>query len=217
MLNSVHYKKCFFPVFTDKSLGVFHYRSPMKTYKLNYTMAQEACKKAGGTIATYEQLSYAQQVALSHENTRLLLHLLVCLLSVFSFALQAGYNLCAAGWLEKARVAYPMSFSNPKCGFGHVGIVDYGTRSNLSETWDAFCYRVNGRSRCWIDTKQSLLWVSGYINGVCVSDVKCECKTGYVGDGYSCTGNLLQVLSTTPTFSNFYSVSVVRIKLKWMF
>ncbi|XP_056603572.1 stabilin-2 isoform X1 [Triplophysa dalaica] len=136
----------------DKSLGVFHYRSPIGVYKLNYTMALEACKEAGGTIATYIQLSYAQQ---------------------------AGYNLCAAGWLEKARVAYPMSFSNPKCGFGHVGIVDYGTRNNLSETWDVFCYRVN--------------------------DVKCECKTGYIGDGYSCTGNLLQVLSTTPTFSNFYS------------
>ncbi|RXN28787.1 stabilin-2-like protein [Labeo rohita] len=138
--------------YEDKTLGVFHYRSPIGTYKLNYTMAQEACKEAGGTIATYTQLSYAQQ---------------------------AGYNLCAAGWLDRARVAYPMSFSNPKCGFGHVGIVDYGVRSNLSETWDTFCYRVR--------------------------DVKCECKIGYIGDGYSCTGNLLQVLSARPTLSNFLS------------
>ncbi|XP_077090778.1 stabilin-2 isoform X1 [Siphateles boraxobius] len=138
--------------YDDKTLGVFHYRPSKGVYKLNYTMAQEACKEAGGTIATYTQLSYAQQ---------------------------AGYNLCAAGWLDKARVAYPMSFANPKCGFGHVGIVDYGIRNNLSETWDTFCYRVR--------------------------DVKCECKTGYIGDGYSCTGNLLQVLSTRPTLSNFFS------------
>ncbi len=42
---------------------------------------------------------------------------------------------------------------------------------------------------------------------MCVSDVKCECKIGYIGDGYSCTGNLLQVLSARPTLSNFLSVS----------
>ncbi|XP_056311873.1 stabilin-2-like [Danio aesculapii] len=136
----------------DKTLGVFHYRSTNGTYKLNYTMAQEACKEAGGTIATYMQLSYAQQ---------------------------AGYSLCAAGWLDKARVAYPMSFSSPRCGSGHVGIVDYGVRNNLSETWDTFCYRVK--------------------------DVQCKCKTGYIGDGFSCTGNLMQVLSATPTLSNFLS------------
>ncbi|XP_065146012.1 stabilin-2 [Paramisgurnus dabryanus] len=138
--------------YEDKTLGVFHYRPPIGVYKLNYTMAQEACKEAGGTIASYTQLSYAQQ---------------------------AGYSFCSASWLDRARVAYPMSFSNPKCGFGHVGIVDYGIRTNLSETWDVFCYRVN--------------------------DVKCECKVGYIGDGYSCTGNLLQVLSSRPTFSNFLS------------
>lgn len=53
-------------------------------------------------------------------------------------------NMCAAGWLDQARVAYPTTYSNPLCGFGHVGIVDYGTRKNLSETWDAFCYRLKG-------------------------------------------------------------------------
>lgn len=53
-------------------------------------------------------------------------------------------NMCAAGWLDQARVAYPTTYSNPLCGFGHVGIVDYGPRRNLSETWDAFCYRMKG-------------------------------------------------------------------------
>ncbi len=42
-----------------------------------------------------------------------------------------------------------------------------------------------------------------------VSEVKCECKPGYIGDGFSCTGNLLQVLESTPTFSNFLTVSLM--------
>uniref|UniRef100_A0A3P8ZT82 Stabilin 2 n=1 Tax=Esox lucius TaxID=8010 RepID=A0A3P8ZT82_ESOLU len=138
--------------YEDSTVGVFHFRSTKGQYKLNYTSAQDACTGEDGIIATYTQLSYAQQ---------------------------AGFNLCAAGWLDQARVAYPTTYSNPKCGFGHVGIVDYGVRSNLSETWDAFCYRVK--------------------------EVKCECKTGYIGDGYSCTGTLLQVLTEKPTFSNFLS------------
>lgn len=52
--------------------------------------------------------------------------------------------MCSAGWLAENRVSYPMSYSNPKCGFGHVGIVDYGTQTDLSKTWDTFCYRVKG-------------------------------------------------------------------------
>ncbi|XP_029968953.1 stabilin-2 isoform X2 [Salarias fasciatus] len=142
--------KCTDLHFEDATLGVFHYRSERGQYKLNYTAAQQACTAAAGGLATYTQLSYAQQ---------------------------AGMNMCAAGWLDQARVAYPTTYSNPNCGFGHVGIVDYGTRKNLSETWDTFCYRMK--------------------------EVQCECRPGYVGDGFSCTGNLLQVLRSTPTFSNF--------------
>ncbi|XP_042259475.1 stabilin-2 [Thunnus maccoyii] len=142
--------KCTDLHFEDATLGVFHFRSVNGQYKLNYTAAQQSCSAEGGSLASYTQLSYAQQ---------------------------GGLNLCAAGWLEQARVAYPTTYSNPNCGFGHVGIVDYGTRKNLSETWDTFCYRMK--------------------------EVKCECKSGYVGDGFSCTGNLLQVLRSTPTFSNF--------------
>ncbi|KAM9327686.1 stabilin-2 isoform 2-T2 [Pholidichthys leucotaenia] len=136
--------------FEDATLGVFHYRSKSGQYKLNYTAAQQACTAAGGSLATYNQLHYAQQ---------------------------GGLNMCAAGWLDQVRVAYPTTYSNPNCGFGHVGIVDYGTRKNLSETWDTFCYRIK--------------------------EVKCECKLGYVGDGLTCIGNLLQILKSTPSFSNF--------------
>ncbi|KAJ8411408.1 hypothetical protein AAFF_G00174140 [Aldrovandia affinis] len=138
--------------FEDKKMGVFHLRSPLGQYKLNYTQAQELCDKAGGTMAKYAELVYAQE---------------------------AGFNMCAAGWMDSERVAYPTTYSNPKCGFGHVGIVDYGRRTNLSETWDAFCYRIK--------------------------DVQCICKPGYIGDGYwDCHGNLLQVL-TGRAFSNFLS------------
>ncbi|XP_023668414.2 stabilin-2 isoform X1 [Paramormyrops kingsleyae] len=136
--------------FEDKMVGVFHLCSTKGRYKLTYQEAQALCKEDGATIATYSQLSYAQE---------------------------AGFNLCSASWLDKARVAYPTSFPNLKCGFGHVGIVDYGTRINLTETWDVFCYRMK--------------------------DVSCACKPGYIGDGYSCSGNLLQVLKAEPLFSIF--------------
>lgn len=63
-------------------------------------------------------------------------------------------HLCSAGWLAQARVGYPTTYVNAQCGFGHVGIVDYGTRKNLSELWDVFCYRMKGEKRdrkgtCW--------------------------------------------------------------------
>ncbi|XP_063761654.1 stabilin-2 isoform X2 [Eleginops maclovinus] len=134
----------------DSKLGVFHVRSDSGQYRLNFSSAQVACAAEGGNLATYNQLSYAQQ---------------------------GGLNMCSAGWLDQARVGYPTTFPNPSCGFGHVGIVDYGIRKNRSETWDAFCYRRK--------------------------EVVCECKPGYVGDGFSCTGNLMQVLQSTPSFSNF--------------
>ncbi|XP_037615817.1 stabilin-2 [Sebastes umbrosus] len=141
--------KCTDLHFEDAKLGVFHVRSGNGQYKLNFTAAQQACAAEGGSLATYDQLSYAQQ---------------------------GGLNMCSAGWLDQARVAYPTTYSNPQCGFGHIGIVDYGTRKT-GESWDAFCYRMK--------------------------EVQCECQLGYVGDGFSCTGNMLQVLRSTTTFSNF--------------
>ncbi|XP_063303278.1 stabilin-2 [Pelobates fuscus] len=136
--------------FQDTLVGVFHLRSTKGTYKFTFDEAAQGCTYEGGTLATYNQLLYAQQ---------------------------AGYSMCSAGWMEKAQVGYPMAFSNPNCGSGHVGIIDYKIRVNLSETWDAFCYRVK--------------------------DVECTCKYGYIGDGYNCNGNILQVLMSFPIFSNF--------------
>lgn len=42
---------------------MFHYRSDKGQYKLNLTAAEEACSTSGATLATYTQLSYAQQVS----------------------------------------------------------------------------------------------------------------------------------------------------------
>ncbi|XP_042746083.1 stabilin-2 [Lagopus leucura] len=136
--------------FQDTTVGVFHLRSPQGQYKMTYEKAKEACANESATVATYNQLLYAQK---------------------------ARYHLCAAGWLDGQRVGYPTAFSSPNCGAGYVGIVDYGKRVNLSETWDVFCYREK--------------------------EVNCTCRPGYVGDGSSCSGNLLQVLMSFPTLTNF--------------
>ncbi|KAG8514099.1 Stabilin-2, partial [Galemys pyrenaicus] len=136
--------------FQDTTVGVFHLRSPLGQYKLTFDKAREACANEAATIATYNQLSYAQK---------------------------AKYHLCSAGWLDSGRVAYPTAYASKNCGSGVVGIVDYGPRNNKSEMWDVFCYRMK--------------------------DVNCTCKEGYVGDGFSCSGNLLQVLMSLPSLTNF--------------
>nr|XP_051701791.1 stabilin-2 isoform X2 [Oryctolagus cuniculus] len=136
--------------FQDTTVGVFHLRSPLGQYKLTFDKAREACANEAATMATYNQLSYAQK---------------------------AKYHLCSAGWLESGRVAYPTAYASQNCGSGVVGIVDYGPRPNKSEMWDVFCYRMK--------------------------DVNCTCKEGYVGDGFSCSGNLLQVLMSFPSLTNF--------------
>ncbi|KFO30281.1 Stabilin-2 [Fukomys damarensis] len=94
-----------------------------------------------------------------------------------SYAQKAGYHLCSAGWLDSGHVAYPTAYASQKCGGGTVGIVNYGVRPNKSETWDVFCYRMK--------------------------DVNCTCRPGYVGNGMSCSGNLLQVLMSNPLLKNF--------------
>ncbi|XP_030070273.1 stabilin-2 [Microcaecilia unicolor] len=138
--------------YQDTTIGVFHLRSPNGQYKLTYEEAKRACQDEGATLATYNQLAYSQK---------------------------GGFHLCSAGWLDDKRVAYPTAYSSKNCGFGLVGIIDYGERGNVSEMWDVFCFRVK--------------------------DVECTCKVGYVGDGYTCSGNMLQVLSSFPMFANFLS------------
>ncbi|XP_075015285.1 stabilin-1 isoform X2 [Calonectris borealis] len=139
--------------FHDKTMGVFHLQSPRKKYDFTYEQAQAACAAEGASLATFRQLSAAQQM---------------------------GFHLCLVGWLDNGTAGYPTAYPNPSCGANRVGIVDYGYRSNLSETWDAFCYREK--------------------------DLTCACRDGFVGDGYWCSGKLPDVLADHARFSTFYSM-----------
>ncbi|KAM8930744.1 stabilin-1 [Pelodytes ibericus] len=139
--------------FQETTAGIFHFQSPRGKYQLTYPEAEKACESEGATVATFKQLSAAQQM---------------------------GFHLCIVGWLQNWTAGYPTTYPSPTCGSNHVGIVDYKTRTNQSEMWDVFCYRVQ--------------------------DVQCSCPYGYVGDGNVCNGNLLEVLETTANVSEFYSL-----------
>uniref|UniRef100_A0A287ALB0 Stabilin 1 n=1 Tax=Sus scrofa TaxID=9823 RepID=A0A287ALB0_PIG len=96
-------------------------------------------------------------------------------------SLQLGFHLCLVGWLANGSAAHPVTFPTADCGEGQVGVVSLGARVNLSERWDAYCYREQ--------------------------DVACRCLDGFVGDGISvCNGKLLDVLATTANFSTFYGM-----------
>ncbi|XP_053932500.1 stabilin-1 isoform X1 [Cuculus canorus] len=139
--------------FHDKTMGVFHLQSPQRKYDFTYEQARAACAAEGASLATFRQLAAAQQM---------------------------GFHLCLVGWLDNGTAGYPTAYPNPSCGSNRVGIVDYGFRSNLSETWDAFCYREK--------------------------DLTCACRDGFVGDGYWCSGKLPDVLADDTRFSTFYSM-----------
>lgn len=49
-------------LFADTTVGVFHLRSPVGQYRMTYEQAREACANESATMATYEQLLYAQKV-----------------------------------------------------------------------------------------------------------------------------------------------------------
>uniref|UniRef100_A0A8B9CVC7 Stabilin 1 n=1 Tax=Anser brachyrhynchus TaxID=132585 RepID=A0A8B9CVC7_9AVES len=49
--------------FHDKTMGVFHLQSPRKKYDFTYEQAQRACAAEGASLATFRQLSAAQQVS----------------------------------------------------------------------------------------------------------------------------------------------------------
>ncbi|XP_069499284.1 stabilin-1 [Ambystoma mexicanum] len=136
--------------YQEKKAGVFHFQSPKGKYSFTYEEAEDGCAGEGASLATFQQVSAAQQL---------------------------GLHICLVGWMDNQTAGYPTTFPNPSCGAGHVGIVDYGQRTNLSEKWDAFCFRIK--------------------------DVQCTCRDGYVGDGYFCNGNLLEVLASASNFSIF--------------
>nr|XP_020038120.1 stabilin-1 isoform X5 [Castor canadensis] len=140
--------------FQEKRAGVFHLQASSGPYGLTFLEAEVACGTQGGVLATLPQLSAAQQL---------------------------GFHLCLVGWLANGSAAHPVVFPAADCGDGRVGVVSLGVRKNLSEHWDAYCYRVQ--------------------------DVACSCRVGFVGDGISvCNGKLLDVLAATANFSTFYGM-----------
>uniref|UniRef100_A0A8D2NMH2 TNF alpha induced protein 6 n=1 Tax=Zosterops lateralis melanops TaxID=1220523 RepID=A0A8D2NMH2_ZOSLA len=81
------------------------------------------------------------------------------------FPSAAGFHVCAAGWMAKGRVGYPIVKAGANCGFGKTGIVDYGIRLNRSERWDAYCYNPNGKECGGVFTDSKHIFKSpGYPN-----------------------------------------------------
>ncbi|XP_076012932.1 tumor necrosis factor-inducible gene 6 protein isoform X2 [Genypterus blacodes] len=103
-------------IWLEQAAGVYHRESRKGRYQLTYKEAKAVCKFEGGTLANYKQLEAARQI---------------------------GLHVCAAGWLERGRVGYPIVKAGANCGFGKIGIVDYGYRGNKSERWDVYCYNPN--------------------------------------------------------------------------
>ncbi|KAJ8259878.1 hypothetical protein GJAV_G00174480 [Gymnothorax javanicus] len=101
--------------FHEKRAGVFHLRSKKGKYMLNYTDAVAACQAEEATLATFSQLSDAQQL---------------------------GMHMCLAGWMDGKQVGYPTTYPSVKCGDNHVGIVQYKNPIDPSSKYDAYCHRV---------------------------------------------------------------------------
>lgn len=140
--------------FQEKRAGVFHIQATSGPYGLTFSEAKEACEEQGAVLASLPQLSAAQQL---------------------------GFHICFVGWLANGSAAHPVVFPAADCGNNRVGVISRGVRRNLSERWDAYCYRVQ--------------------------DVACQCRVGFVGDGIStCNGKLLDVLAATANFSTFYGL-----------
>eukprot|EP01065_Artemidia_motanka_P023309 TRINITY_DN27840_c0_g1_i1.p1 TRINITY_DN27840_c0_g1~~TRINITY_DN27840_c0_g1_i1.p1 ORF type:complete len:667 (+),score=-99.27 TRINITY_DN27840_c0_g1_i1:62-2002(+) len=140
--------------FQEKQAGVFHIQATSGPYGLTFSEAKEACEGQGAVLASLPQLSAAQQL---------------------------GFHVCFVGWLANGSAAHPVVTPAADCGNNRVGVVSLGVRKNLSELWDAYCYRVQ--------------------------DVACQCRAGFVGDGIStCNGKLLDVLAATANFSTFYGM-----------
>ncbi|KPP77258.1 Tumor necrosis factor-inducible protein TSG-6 precursor-like, partial [Scleropages formosus] len=100
-------------IWLEQAAGVYHRESRKGRYQLTYKEAKAVCKYEGGRLATYKELEAARQI---------------------------GFHVCSAGWFDKGRVGYPIVKAGPNCGFGKVGVIDYGYRLNKSERWDVYCY-----------------------------------------------------------------------------
>lgn len=105
-------------IWLEQAAGVYHREARTGKYKLTYTEAKAVCEYEGGRLATYKQLEAARKI---------------------------GFHVCAAGWMAKGRVGYPIVKPGSNCGFGKTGIIDYGVRLNRSERWDAYCYNPHAK------------------------------------------------------------------------
>ncbi|POI27726.1 hypothetical protein CIB84_008524, partial [Bambusicola thoracicus] len=121
-------------IWLERAAGVYHRESRSGKYQLTYAEAKAVCEYEGGHLATYQQLEAARKI---------------------------GFHVCAAGWMAKGRVGYPIVKAGANCGFGRTGIVDYGIRLNRSERWDAYCYNPNG-----VFGNNSLLFMSKAVSAV---------------------------------------------------
>ncbi|KAJ8350701.1 hypothetical protein SKAU_G00258310 [Synaphobranchus kaupii] len=123
-------------IWLEQAAGVYHRESRKGRYQLTYTQARAVCKYEGGALATYEQLEAARQI---------------------------GFHVCSAGWFDRGRVGYPIVKSGSNCGFGKIGIVDYGYRLNKSERWDVYCYNPTAKQCGGVLTdQQRIIQSPGY-------------------------------------------------------
>ncbi|KAL6096416.1 vcan [Pungitius sinensis] len=99
----------------DVSGVVFHYRANNSRYNMNFHAAMDACRSAGGDIATPNHLEAA---------------------------FEDGLDQCDAGWLADRSVRYPIRTPRPGC-YGDLGsrpgVRTYGVR-DASEEYDVYCF-----------------------------------------------------------------------------